>query len=141
MRKFSFLPILVLLFSLSSIAISDAVIKEFRAEPGLNKVFLSWKVSLETDVKGYKLLRGFDPAELQNLEFINATSDAIPPGDTKKYEFIDQSVFKYDGRSYYYQIVVLNNNGEAITTSEVREVSPQISAVRHTWGSIKAMFR
>ncbi len=141
MKRLSLPLICVLLFAFISIGMSDAVIKEFRAEPGMNKVYLTWKVSLESEIKGYKVLRGFDPTQLGNLEFISATSNPIPLGDTKKYEFIDKSVFKSDGRSYYYQVAVINNQGEAVTTTEIREVSPQISSVRHTWGSIKAMFR
>lgn len=128
-------------FISATLSLSDSVVKEFRAEPGMNKVYLAWKVSLESGVNGYKILRGFSATELRNLEFIASTPEAIPPGGTKDYSFIDQSVFKNDGRSYYYQIVVTNAQGETVTTTEVKEVSPQISAVRHTWGSIKAMFR
>lgn len=137
-----FLSIFAFLSILSAaLCLGDSVVKEFRAEPGMNKVYLAWKVSLESDIGGYKVLRGFAATELRNLEFVASTPEIVPPGGTKSYSFIDQSVFKNDGRSYYYQIVVANSQGETITTTEIREVSPQISAVRHTWGSIKAMFR
>lgn len=141
MKKYISISILASVFLFSVISLSDSVIKEFRAEPGMNKVHLTWLVSLETDVSGYKVLRGFDPTQLRNLEFLETNNIAIPPGGTKKYDFTDQSVFKTDGRSFYYQIAVLNTEGQTVTTTEIREVSPNISSVRHTWGSIKAMFR
>lgn len=141
MKKNTFTPILLLILIFSTMGLTDSVIKEFRAEPGINKVYLTWHVSLETNVAGYKVLRGFDPTQLRNLEFLNATNASIPAGGTKKYEFTDQTVFKSDGRSFYYQIAVTSRDGQVITTSEIREVSPNISSVRHTWGSIKAMFR
>lgn len=141
MNKLQLTCLLLSLLIFSTIGFGDSVIKEFRAEPGMNKVYLAWYVSLETDINGYKVLKGFDPTQLRSLEFINATSETIPPGSTKKYEYTDKSVFKSDGRSYYYQIAVMNKDGQIVTSTEIREVSPNVSAVRHTWGSIKAIFR
>ncbi len=141
MSKFQLSCLLLSLFIFSTIGLSDSVIKEFRADPGINKVHLAWDVSLETDISGYKVLKGYDPTHLRSLEFINATSETIPPGSTKKYEYTDNSVFKTNGRSYYYQIAVMDKGGQIVTTTEIQEVSPNISAVRQTWGSIKAIFR
>ena len=139
--KKSLLTTLVLSTVLFSLLGADAVIKEFRVEPGINKTYLSWKVSLESNIKGYQIQRGFESYQLTDLDFLKATEDPIPPGTAKNYSYTDQSIFKTEGRTFYYRIAVLNYQNEIVTTSEVCQVSPQVSAVRHTWGSIKAMFR
>lgn len=122
-------------------AFGDAVIKEFRIDPGVNKVHLIWKMSVESNVKGYKIKRGFAPNQLVDIDFKEATSAQIAFGDVKEYTYIDNSIFKNEGRTYYYRVIVLDPQKKEITSSDILQVSPQISSVRHTWGSIKAMFR
>ncbi len=141
MCKFKLVLALFLLIVFTTVALSDAVIREFRAEPGMNRVHLYWKVTLEQNIRGYRIDRGFDPTHLSSLAFVRATEESVSPPQEKVYEYIDQTVFKSDGRSFYYQIVVLDAQNREVTRTAVREVSPKISAVRHTWGSIKAMFR
>lgn len=139
MKKLITLSLLLLAFF--SLVIADAVINEFRIDPGMNKVILSWKVTVETNVKGYKIQRGFSPGQLADLDFLAATPVAIQPGMSKNYTYTDKSIFKHAGRTFYYRINVIDRQDKVIATSPVHQVSPQISAVRHTWGSIKAMFR
>ena len=141
MRRGLFFSLIGFSIFLVSLLFADAVIREFRAEPGVNRVQLYWKVTLESNVKGYRVERGFDPTHLSTLAFVNATEDPVDPAQGKLYHYVDQTVFKGDGRSFYYQIVVVDMQNREVTRTYVREVSPKISAVRHTWGSIKAMFR
>ena len=133
--------IFVIICTFIPFAFGDAVIKEFRIDPGVNKVHLVWKMSVETNVKGYKIKRGFAQNQLVDLDYMEATAGQIAFGDVKEYTYIDKSIFKNEGRNYYYQIVALDPQKKVIISSSVLQVSPQISSVRHTWGSIKAMFR
>lgn len=141
MKFFKTLIIIVALLTLITIVLADAVIKEFRVNPGINKVSLSWKVSIETNVKGYKIQRGFSPNLLTDINFLDAKPGAVPPGGVKEYSYEDKSIFKNENRTFYYRIVVIDPQKKVVTSSEIKQVSPQISGVRHTWGSIKAMFR
>jgi len=141
MKIIKFFIITFVIFSLITISFGGSVIKEFRIDPGFNKVHLVWKVSVESNIKGYKIQRGFSQTQLSDLDFLNAKPGDISPGTTKDYEYTDKSIFKNENRTFYYRIVVLDNQQKPVTSSEVKQVSPQISAVRHTWGSIKAMFR
>ena len=141
MKVIKFLIIVCIFFSLITFSFGGAVIKEFRINPGFNKVDLVWKMSLESNIKGYKIQRGFSPTQLSDIGYRDMKPGEIPPGSTKNYEYTDNSIFKNDGRIYYYRIVVIDPQKKEVTSSEVRQVSPQISAVRQTWGSIKAMFR
>ena len=133
--------ILLLWFAFFSMVIADAVIDEFRIDPGMNKVILSWKVTVEINVKGYKIQRGFSHNQLGDLDFVAATPVVLQPGMSKNYTYTDKSIFKHAGRTFYYRINVIDQQDKVVATSPVHQVSPQISAVRHTWGSIKAMFR
>ena len=141
MKVIKFLIIVCIFFSLITFSFGGAVIKEFRINPGFNKVDLVWKMSLESNIKGYKIQRGFSQTQLSDLDFLNAKPGDISPGTTKNYEYTDKSIFKSENRTFYYKIIVLDNQNKPVTSSSVVQVSPQISAVRHTWGSIKAMFR
>ena len=141
MKFFKTLIIIVALLTLITIVLADAVIKEFRVNPGINKVSLSWKVSIETNVKGYKIQRGFSQNLLTDINFLDAKPGAVPPGGVKEYSYEDKSIFKSENRTFYYRIVVIDPQKKVITSSEIKQVSPQISGIRHTWGSIKAMFR
>ncbi len=85
MKLFKTLIIVVALLTLITIVLAGAVIKEFRVNPGINKVNLSWKVSIETDVKGYKIQRGFAQNLLTDINFLDAPPGAVPPGGVKEY--------------------------------------------------------
>ncbi len=76
-----------------------------------------------------------------DINFLDATPGAVPPGGVKEYSYEDKSIFKSENRTFYYRIVVIDPQKKVITSSEIKQVSPQISGIRHTWGSIKAMFR
>ncbi len=117
---------------------AGAVITRFNAETGVDKVELKWYVSAESDVKGYKLYRSFDNINYTEVKFIEV--DAAQSFE-KTYKFIDDTVFKSNGRSYYYKLDIITTTDQAIPYDNILTVSPQISSTRHTWGSIKAMFR
>ena len=53
MKVIKYLIIVCIVFSLITFSFGGAVIKEFRINPGFNKVDLVWKMSLESNIKGY----------------------------------------------------------------------------------------
>ncbi|MBN2410407.1 hypothetical protein JXQ31_01870 [candidate division KSB1 bacterium] len=132
--------ILFAFFLFSTVYIfAGAVITEFRADAGLNQVELKWVVSSESNLKGYNVYRSFD-----GVNFVKLNSNYIPVkagSGEKTYKYIDRSVFKPDGRTFYYKIEFVNINDSKTEYEKVVETSPEISSARHTWGSIKAMFR
>jgi len=116
-----------------------AVIKEFTGEPGFNQAKLKWVVSAESDLKGYRVLRSFDGSHFQEIAFVEAKSEE---SGEKTYIYIDRTVFKTSGRTCYYKLrLASSSDGTTTDLDQVVAVSPKISAARHTWGSIKAMFR
>ena len=121
---------------------ADSVIVEFHAMPGFNKVNLNWKVSQETNVKGYQVERGTDGRNFIPIDFVKATVTPATSANPKSYTYVDRSIFKPTGRTFYYRLAIKDIDSDAVVSySSVVVASPQISGVHHTWGSIKAMFR
>jgi len=130
----------VALFLIFVTGYAGVVVNQFSAEAlGIDKVKIKWIVSSESNIKGYNVYRSFDGVNFNHIRFIPATAAS----GEKTYTFIDESVFKSEGRSYYYKIDYVNNDavGSKTDINQVVQVTPQISSTRHTWGSIKAMFR
>jgi hypothetical protein len=118
---------------------AGSIISSFTGEPGYNRVDLKWVVTAESNLKGYYVLRSLDDTSFDKV------SNLIPSGKTDEsteqtYHYVDTSVFKQTGRTFYYKLQIVNKDG---STSEYGHlvISPQISSARETWGSIKAMFR
>lgn len=137
MKKIVFL-VTFLVLSLTAILIAGAVISDFRAEAGLNRVELKWIVTAESNLRGYQLLRSMDGANFEALAFVPVK---LEQSGEKTYTYIDKSVFKGAGHSFYYKLQLVNSDGSTTDFERVVSSTPQISATRHTWGSIKAMFR
>ncbi len=116
---------------------AGAIVSEFRAEPGRNKVTLKWQAEAEINLKGFEIERGLSKTELQKIDFVEAKGNATAKTE---YSFEDNSVFKTEARVYYYRLKIMDRDG-AFTFTNVLEVNPTISGARATWGSIKAMFR
>jgi hypothetical protein len=117
---------------------AGAVISRFEAEPGLNKVTLRWTTAVESNLKGFEIERGLDGKSFQFLAFVEAAGNSSSPRD---YVYEDRTVFKSLGNVYYYRLKLVDFDGSFSYYDKVVSVAPQISGVRHTWGSIKAMFR
>lgn len=121
----------------ASLAWAGAVVSEFRGEPGRNKVTLKWTSEAEINLRGFEIERGLSKTELEKIDFVDGKGSAVGKAE---YSYEDNSVFKSDGRVYFYRLKVLDKDGAATHTATI-EVNPTISSARATWGSIKAMFR
>lgn len=134
--------VFISLFAITGFIFADAVIVEFHATPGFNRVVLTWRVSQETNVKGYLVERRTENQPYTALELVKATSAFASPANPKSYTFVDRSIFKPTGKTFYYRIGIKETDREGVVSYSTEvTVSPQISGVHHTWGSIKAMFR
>ncbi len=138
--KFTFFMLAALL--VATLAVADVVIVEFHAAAGYNRVELTWKVSQETNVRGYQVQRSTDGQNFIAIDFVKATPGSASPASPKSYHYVDRTIFKPTGRTFYYRLGVKDaDSDEIVSYSPTAVVSPQISGVHHTWGSIKAMFR
>ncbi len=131
------ISIAALLIVSMTLAWAGAVVSDFRGEPSRNKVTLKWTSEAEINLKGFEIERGLNKTEFEKLELLEAKGATI--GKTE-YAYEDNSVFKSEGRVYYYRLKIVDKDGLSTYTATI-EVNPTISSARATWGSIKAMFR
>jgi len=137
--KFSYGFFFILMLLLAGLLSAGSIISSFTAEPGLNRVELKWVVTAESNLKGYYVLRSLDDTAFEKISpMISSAKDDEASEHT--YTYVDATVFKPTGRTFYYKLQIVNKDG---STSEYGHliISPQISSARETWGSIKAMFR
>jgi hypothetical protein len=62
-------------------------------------------------------------------------------GERKSYSFTDNSIFKttHTG-TFYYRLIIVDSQGNSTPHDVIVSIAGN-SGLRHTWGSIKAMFR
>ena len=135
MRAFVTAASLLICVSLAFPAvITDGTIS---ATPDASKITVRWISSDETGVVAYEIARsaGYSGA------FVPLVS--LPArGNGTAYEYVDNTVFKTNDSFYRYSITPKNKAGEKIGDAYyVSTPLPNVSGVRRTWGSIKAMFR
>lgn len=131
--------LLFLIISLSyTVIFGDAVISNFRCEAIKNKVILKWSTLSEVNCKEFVIERSLDQ---KNFKKIGVKKAAGNSSEIREYAYHDNTVFRTNSNIFYYQIKIIDNNDQVKLYSERVSISPSISSVRHTWGSIKAMFR
>ena len=125
----------ILIFAIAgSLLFANSTISSFVAQDGGNKVILKWTSTTETDVDCYEIERSLD---LRNFTKIGKVA-AQGPSD---YTYVDKAVFKLNTTQFYYRLRIVNTGGANQIYWKTISVKPNISGIKHTWGSLKAMFR
>jgi len=127
--------ITILTLLIVSVAFAGTVFIEYNAEPGNNKVTITWRTGSETGVDQFKIQRSTD----DNL-FIEVGS-VNKQGDGSQYEFVDDNVIFKGSQTFFYKIRAIKSNGSLVEESGSFPANPNISGIYRTWGAIKAMFR
>ncbi|MEZ4701877.1 MAG: hypothetical protein R2834_16180 [Rhodothermales bacterium] len=137
MRRLSIsLTLFVLLSAFSPQPAGKVQLAFFRVSEDPGGMVVSWQVDTEDEVKEYELLR---MTRFTNNRFVKVES--FPPhGVNKAYSFKDSQIFKASTEQVDYQLEVVYANGqrEQLAREQVNYTS---TAIRRTWGSIKAMFQ
>jgi hypothetical protein len=116
-------------------AFGGAELSSFHAFPAVDHCRLVWQTGTESNLALFVIERSSDGSTFAPAGQLNAK------GSYSDYEFTDSRPLAADvTRIFYYRLKMVDNDG-ATHYSEVQEVSLTFSAVQHTWGSIKAMFR
>ena len=100
-----------------------------------NNVTIQWGSTDESGIVNYVIERRAGT----NGEFLILAEVGVK-GSNSSYEYIDYSAFKTNGSIYQYRIKIVSQQG-LIEYSKVVTVSHNVSSVKRTWGSLKAMFR
>lgn len=99
-------------------------------------ITIRWLSEDETSVLRYEIERKAGV----NGQFIPLAAMSLR-GNNSSYEYVDDSAFRLTESIYQYQVKVVFNNGSAPVYYGPITVRHDVSSVRRTWGSIKAMFR
>jgi len=105
----------------------------FTAKSQNGNVILNWQTASETNLKNFVVERKSVDGNFFEIAVVEPKSD-------KNYQYIDQSAFKTLDAVYSYRIKIVDNDG-SVSYSGVQSVYHNVSSVKRTWGSIKALFR
>ena len=112
-----------------------ATVVDFGGYSETSRIVVQWTSLVEQNLEGYEIQRSMDGQNYTKLGFLDAR------GANTGYTYIDDSVFaKISGRVYTYRLKFVDRDGNTSYSNAVT-VESQISSVKHTWGSIKAMFK
>jgi hypothetical protein len=128
---------LLSLMVLSSGAIAGAIIKDgtLQAHSDGNNVTIQWGTTEEVSLSEFVVER--QAGSEGGFILIGMVA---PKGNNSFYEFVDQTAFKTIATVYQYRIKIVSQDG-SYTYSKTVTVSHNVSSVKRTWGSLKAMFR
>lgn len=133
--KNNFFKCFIVVFAiLSSFVFANSVISSFVAQDGGTKVILKWTSTAETDVDYYEIERSLDTRNFTKIGKVKAQG----PSD---YTYVDNAVFKLNTTQFYYRLNIVSTGGARQIYWKTISVKPNISGIKHTWGSLKAMFR
>lgn len=128
-----YLSILSVFFLFVTTGWADAVILEFSGTPSQQKIVLNWKTGLEENIDLFMVERS------TNNEDFTKVGEVTPKGSNNNYEFIDNNISEVQ-TSYYYRLKIRRRNGTFQMSASI-VVSPKVSSILRTWGSIKALFQ
>jgi hypothetical protein len=135
--------ILLSVFSLLILAATPVFLQDFNAEipdPTKNEIQLTWIVQEQPGVMHYTVKRKM----IRDSEFVLVNTVQPKPGlsNPKEYVYIDKNVFRNQSNAepVLYHLYVNYTNGDKTRIGET-EVNYSSTAIRRTWGSIKAMFQ
>ncbi|MDP1678500.1 MAG: hypothetical protein Q8L88_16710 [Bacteroidota bacterium] len=132
MKKILSLLFLIVLFLVSGVFKSGSVSSQADGD----NIIISWETDDESNVKQFIIERSSDEfGNFSEIVRINANG-------SKKYSYIDRSVFKTTVSTFVYKLTPVSSTGVAVEQSVVtKKVYLKVSSVKRTWGSLKAMFR
>jgi hypothetical protein len=129
--KALFLSLLVV----ASAAFASVELYSFHAYAVVNYSRLEWTTGHEDNFSLFVIERSSDG------QSYFAIGQLAARGSFSEYQFTDSSPLDAGtDRTFYYRLKMVDRDG-TFHYSDVQEVSLSFSAVQHTWGSIKAMFR
>jgi len=118
--------------------ISSAHISEFHAQRKDNNVILEWTTDYESNIIQFDIERSTDTIPWQKIGSKSAYGESE---NLRKYSFIDNfSIFKTSQSNFYYRLIIVSKDGQRSPHNVIATIAGN-SGIKHTWGSIKAMFR
>ena len=133
MKRLTLLTFIAILITSSLFA--GAFLDFFQGRSDGNNIILEWRTRSESGMLAFEVQRkaGY------NGEFLSIGT-VEPKGSNSYYTYTDRSAFKSSLNVYVYRLKIVDGSTTASFSNEYT-VSHNVSSVKRTWGSIKAMFR
>jgi len=123
-----------LILTFVSVAFGGAILNYFEVKSQGDNVQIEWQTGTESNINHYSIQRRTPQTSFVEIATIQ------PKGSNSLYTYVDQSIYKTNDVIFIYQLKIVDSDMQA-TYSIERSASPNISGIKRTWGSIKAMFR
>jgi hypothetical protein len=127
------ITIILILFTLVATVFAGAYLEQFNASSEGDDIKLEWKTGEEASVKSFVIERS--PISYESFVEIATIK---PQGSNSFYSYTDNSAYKATELVFKYRLKIVASE---VSYSKTISVSQNISGVKRTWGSIKAMFR
>jgi hypothetical protein len=136
MKKMISKTILIILFAGQiSLIFAGAKLTFFNAKSEGGDIVLEWQTAQETNLKEFIVQRRTLNSKYIDLAKVN------PKGDNSLYTYRDESAYKTTDAFFIYRLKIVDTDGSNPHYSAEVSISHNISSVKRTWGSIKALFR
>ncbi|MBN1893575.1 hypothetical protein JW906_03725 [bacterium] len=138
MKKTFIIPAAFILFLLIAAEADPGVqISDFHASRDGNAVLLEWVTESESNLLRFDIQRSTDQRYWLKIGENAAIGES---SSSRHYSYRDDTIFKTGQSNFYYRLVVIDKNQQKSIHSVIASIAGS-SGIRHTWGSIKAMFR
>ena len=131
--KFRYSVYIIVLLAVAALY-AGTFLEYFHGRSEGDDVRLEWKTREEVSLQHFKIER-----KTPQNSFVEI-STVQPKGSNSYYTYLDQSAYKTTDMIFIYRLKIVDTNGQTSYSNEVT-VSHNVSGVKRTWGSIKAMFR
>jgi hypothetical protein len=131
------IPFFVLIFLVLAAAEAATRVFEFYATRDQSAVVLVWSTEEETNLARFEIERSSDGSRWIQVGKTPAAGDSW---QKRTYSYRDNSIFKTGVNTLYYRLILVDRSGNSQVFETIASAEGQ-SGIRHTWGSIKAMFR
>ena len=135
MRKSTLtIAVLLVILLVTATFFAGAFLQFFNARSEGENIVLNWQTGNENNLNHFVVMRSTSNGEFSDIESIQAK------GSNSLYTFVDENVYKSTSTIYIYKLKLVDNDNSVSYSAQV-SVAPNISSVKRTWGSIKALFR
>jgi len=125
---------------LPGILLAAARIVDFHARRETGRVVLEWTTEEETNLERFIIQRNTDKSNNNWTKIGEVKSKSGNSSTRQTYTFADESVFKNNTSTFYYRLIMKDKNGQTTPYDVIVSITG-CSGIKHTWGTIKAMFR
>ena len=126
---------ILLVLAVAAVTFAGAYLDYFQVRTEGDNVKIDWKSGAESNIDHYSIERKTPQQSFFEI------AQASPKGSNSYYTYTDQSIYKAQDVLFVYRLKIVNSDNTPPSYSGEVSVSPNISGVKRTWGSIKAMFR